>query len=351
MGAGVAEVESKLWEDVEEGEKLPTLEYPITTKVLIMAVTGTRDFMPYHHDDASVEPLGIRAMFVNTMFNQASYGKFVTDWSGPDSDFRGTNLQMVAQLVPGDSSTTNGVVVKKYRDGDDYLVDIECQTENQDQTASRSGATLAMPSREGGAVKVIGEMDKPTMELDPNIPDEAKEWLGKESPKSAGAYEISKSQIQYWCDMVEDGNPLYGDTEYARNSRHNGLIAPPMSLITWTMGRPGWSADYNEPSREPWPRREPSTIIAGFTPPGSTDTIASNSVQTYGVPLRPGDRLSSTSELVNCTPLKRTRLGLGYFMTNLSTYYNQKDEIVGTNLFTLLRYGVPESEAHRLIKK
>jgi hypothetical protein len=50
----------------------------------------------------------------------------------------------------------------------------------------------------------------------------------------------------------------------------------------------------------------------------------------------------STSEVLNCSPLKRTRLGLGYFQTNLSTYYNQRDELVGTNVFTLLRYGVPE---------
>lgn len=51
--------------------------------------------------------------------------------------------------------------------------------------------------------------------------------------------------------------------------------------------------------------------------------------------------LGLTSELLDCSPQKRTKLGPGYFQTNLSTYYNQDDQIVGTNLFTLLRYGVP----------
>ena len=46
--------------------------------------------------------------------------------------------------------------------------------------------------------------------------------------------------------------------------------------------------------------------------------------------------------MVNCSPLKQTRLGPGYFQTNLDTYYNQADEIVGTNLFSLLRYGISE---------
>ena len=65
-------------------------------------------------------------------------------------------------------------------------------------------------------------------------------------------------------------------------------------------------------------------------------------MQAYGTPLRPGDSVCATSELLDCSPLKRTALGLGYFQTNLSTFYNQHDEIVGTNIFTLLRYGVPD---------
>ena len=74
-------------------------------------------------------------------------------------------------------------------------------------------------------------------------------------------------------------------------------------------------------------------------PPGMKETIAQGSIQTYGVPVRPGDRVFSTNETLNCSPLKTTKLGPGYFQTNLQTFYNQRDEIVGTNLFTLLRYG------------
>ena len=36
---------------------------------------------------------------------------------------------------------------------------------------------------------------------------------------------------------------------------------------------------------------------------------------------------------------KDTKLGPGYIQTNLQTFYNQKGEFVGTNLYTLLRYG------------
>ena len=346
--------ESKLWEDVEEGEALPTLRMPITLKTMVAAVCGTRDFMPYHHNSEFTKGLGIRDQFVNTMFDQALFGRFTTDWSGPDSDFRKTTLSMVAQICPGDMAIVEGEVTKKERKGDDYLVEVSMAARADGVgIAAHSTATIAMPSREGGPVQLRTSLDKPEVEQDPRMPDFAKAWLGQETPRSAGAYPVSEAQIMYWADMVQDHNPLYEDTGYARDSRHGGLVAPPMSLITWGMGRPGHTGvdpnapDVENPDGTPWPPRDTSSDEGRprFDPPGATDTIATISVQEYGTLLRPGDRVSQTAEVVNCSPLKKTKIGLGYYLTMLNTYYNQSDEIVGTNLFTLLRYGVPEDQA------
>ena len=98
-------------------------------------------------------------------------------------------------------------------------------------------------------------------------------------------------------------------------------------------------------ARTPWPPKEAVSGEGFPAPPGTTDTIAQGSAQRYGRFLRPGDRVFQTSEVVNCSPLKKTKLGPGYFQTNLQTFYNQKDEIVGTNLFTLLRYGGTPEES------
>jgi acyl dehydratase len=159
---------------------------------------------------------------------------------------------------------------------------------------------------------------------------------------------VSEAQILYWCDMVEDANPLYVDGDYARKSRHGGVIAPPVGLITWGMQRAGHQGvdfeapDCDAPARRPWPPR--NAARSGYkSPPGATETIAQGSAQAYGVVLRPGDRVYARSEVVNCSPRKQTRLGPGWFQTNLDTYYNQRHEIVGTNVFTLLRYGVKDA--------
>ncbi len=343
-------MEFKYWEEVSEGEKLPALRFPITIKTLVLGVCGTRDMMPYHHNPAYAKSLGNRDMFVNTMFEQALFGRFVTDWCGPESDFRETSLQMLGQLVPGDIAVVEGSVKLKCREGNECRVEVELEASNELGVAARASATLAMPSRESGPVRPLLELTKPEVEPDPQIPDFARKQLGRVSSPAQAGYPVSEVQIMYWCDMVEDSNPLYIDGEYARKSRHGGVIAPPMALITWALPRAGQSGvdpdapDVDCPERKAWPPRtdDGAGRDGMFTPPGATDTIATVSVQAYGRPLRPGDRVSSTTELLDCSPLKRTRLRLGYFQMSLNTYYNQRDEIVGTNVFTLLRYGVPE---------
>jgi acyl dehydratase len=349
MPTSVANTQSKLWEEVDRGEQLPVLRFPITVKTLVLAVCGTRDLMPYHHNPVYSESIGNRGMFVNTMFEQALFARFITDWCGPESDFRETSLSMVGQIVPGDVAVIEGRVTRKYREADDCCIELELTAKNELGVAARSTARLAMPSEQHGPVKPFLSLTKPDVPQNPGMPESARAHLGKVSSPHQGAYPISEVQIMYWCDMVEDANPLYVDGPYARKSRHKGVIAPPMGLISWMMGRGGRTGvdssapDVECPERKPWPPIDVAQSAGSgmFTPPGATDTIATKSVQYYGTPLRPGDRVYSTSELLDCSPLKNTALGPGYFQTNLSTYYNQNDEIVGTNLFTLLRYGVP----------
>jgi len=342
-------MESKFWEDVNEGDELPNLEFgPLTVKTFMLMFAGTRDPNPQHHNREWNKATGSRDMFATTPWHQALLARFVTDWTGPESDFRATSLSMGTQVCPGDKLAVSGRVAKKYREGDDYRVLIELTESSQLGVAARAAATMAMPSREGGKVKVLRNVGKMVVEPHPEMPDWAKPALGKVSPKSGpNAYPVSEVQIVYWCDMIENDNPLYVDGEYARNSRHKGVIAPPPSLMVWTYPRPGQSPDMDDPDHKPWPPIEPHQAQGGggfIEPPGAKYVVATNSVQEYGVPLRPGDRLYTTSEFVNCTPLKRTHLGLGYFTTNMSTYYNQRDEIVASALITMYRYGVSEEE-------
>ena len=292
----------------------PKLEFPITVKTLTLAVCGTRDLMPYHHDPAYSKSVGNRDMFVNTMFDQALFARYVTDWCGPESDFRETTLQMLGQLCPGDLAIVQGRVTDKSESGKDKLVKIEMGASSTEHgIAATSSAVIAMPSREAGAVQPVESMGKPVVEPHPEMPDFAKEWLGQVSEPSHGGYPISEVQIMYWCDMVEDANPLYLDGEYARKSRHGGVIAPPIGLITWAMKRAGQQGvdpaapDCNWPERRPWPPLEGGKPRLIPTPPGARDSLCLPP-DIGALPPGPGGRVKSRSRRSPDWPSRRSTL-------------------------------------------
>ena len=134
-------MESKFWEDVEAGETLPVLEFPITVKTLILAVCGTRDLMPYHHDPEYSKSVGNRDMFVNTMFEQALFGRYATDFAGPESDFRETGLQMLNQLCPGDVARIEGTVTEKLEEGGEKRIKLQISATNHIGIAATGTAT------------------------------------------------------------------------------------------------------------------------------------------------------------------------------------------------------------------
>ena len=57
------------------------------------------------------------------------------------------------------------------------------------------------------------------------LPEEVTKLIGQ----SLGTriFEVEKGAIRKFADAVDDQNPLYWDEEYARNSRHGSIIAPP----------------------------------------------------------------------------------------------------------------------------
>jgi hypothetical protein len=340
-------MQSKLWEDVNEGDELPDLVFgPMTIKSFMLMFAGTRDPNPQHHNREWNIQAGSRDIFATTPWHQALFARFVTDWSGPDSDFRSTTLGMGIQVCPGDTVTVKGKVAKKYQEAGDYRVLIDITSQTDHGVAARATATLAMPSRKGGDTQVLRSVPKLRVEPHPEMPEWARPHLRQVSPKNGPtAFPVSETQLWYWCEMIENGNPLYTDPEYASGTRHEGIVAPGPSLMVWTFGHASQSPDVDNPEHQPWPPVDPNRSRGGggyLEPPNAPFVIATNLEQHYGVPMRPGDRFWSTSEFVNCTPEKRTHLGIGYFTTSMTTYYNQNDEIVANHLFTLYRYRRPD---------
>ncbi|MEE8470952.1 MAG: MaoC family dehydratase N-terminal domain-containing protein [Dehalococcoidia bacterium] len=165
------------------------------------------------------------------------------------------------------------------------------------------------------------------------LPPELQEYVGRVSSFVEGPDEVNKAMIRHWCEMVEDANPLYTDEEYARNSEYGGIISPPPMLTTWVY--PRW-----------WPPVEmpPDVGPAQLDLPLGDFPIPAviGLTEEYLLPVRPGDRIRYNTRLESISPLKRTRLGVGHFITTVNCYYNQRDELVGTTQYVLLMYRLEE---------
>jgi hypothetical protein len=137
---------------------------------------------------------------------------------------------------------------------------------------------------------------------------------------------ISVSDIRKWAIAVywpEEPPRLYWDEEYAKTTHWGGIIAPQ------DFNPFAWPVEQKDNVRNAAPVRvnseRPLTGMNG----GQTDT--------YGVPMRPGDVITTRSALVDWEE-NEGRLGLTLYIYNEIRWTNQKDELVKTRRSVAIRY-------------
>ena len=138
---------SLCWEDVEEGQELPTVTMDITCTMVIAGAIASRDFTPVHHDRAFVQNVGMKDIFLNNATICGYVGKYLTDWTGPDGELREISFRIATPCFPGDTMKKTGKVVKKYTEGDQHLVDVEYEFAVPEGRNCGGTGTIALPTR------------------------------------------------------------------------------------------------------------------------------------------------------------------------------------------------------------
>ncbi len=159
----------------------------------------------------------------------------------------------------------------------------------------------------------------------PVITPEQRALIGRETQPRPAPYAVNEAMARFWCEMVEDPNPIYFDDAYARTTWLQGKFAPPAMLFTWGLA-------------PVWPEVQRESPMSQLQIEGCTATIAVNSVQEYFLPLRYGDTLTVTTQISHISEEKTTRLGTGHFVSTKDTFRNQYGQVVGTHTFTLFIY-------------
>ena len=148
---------------------------------------------------------------------------------------------------------------------------------------------------------------------------------------------VNVPMIRHWVDALSDRNPIYLDEQSSLANGHPGIVAPPAMLQTWGMGRPmieGIAARGG--SARPM---EGENVITNLAAAGFTGTLATNSELEFDRYLRPGDHLESEGILESISERKTTGLGSGYFVTWVTTYFDQDQNPVGRQRFRIFKFG------------
>ena len=109
MSATTAPV--RLHPDVQVGDRLPELAYPVTATTVVLGALASRDWRPMHHDkDFAVNRNGTQDIFLNTPNQAAWFERYITDWTGPHGRLGRVTFRMRDSVFPGDTMVFDGVV-------------------------------------------------------------------------------------------------------------------------------------------------------------------------------------------------------------------------------------------------
>jgi acyl dehydratase len=140
--------EQKLFfDDVSQGDAAPEVSQDLGRTDLVMYAGASGDFNPMHHDEVAAQAAGLPSVFGHGMFTMGLLGKAITDYVGV-GNLRLYRVRFTKQTWPGEQLTTHIKVAKKYDEGDEHRVELECEVVNQDGEAKVSGlAVAALPVR------------------------------------------------------------------------------------------------------------------------------------------------------------------------------------------------------------
>lgn len=142
------EHQALFWEDVQDGEELPSIRLPVSMTRLVYLASATRDFSPQHSNSEYAKTRsGTRDAFVNTQFNMGMVSRLATDWAGPSATVRRVKIKMNENVCRGDDMIVTGRVSRKYEKDGEHLVDIDVLISNQERPCSPCEASIALPSR------------------------------------------------------------------------------------------------------------------------------------------------------------------------------------------------------------
>ncbi|WP_248964740.1 MaoC family dehydratase [Sphaerisporangium perillae] len=135
------------YDEIEVGQQIPAVDYPVRRVNLVMYAGASGDFNPIHWNERHAKAVGLPDVIAHGMFTMAEAGRFVTDWAGDpgamvDYGVRFSSMVVVPDNDEGAVITVSGVVEEKL---DDNRVVVALTARSGDaRVLSRARATVRL---------------------------------------------------------------------------------------------------------------------------------------------------------------------------------------------------------------
>src|SRR3954469_12167260 len=123
---------------VAPGDAGPPISHPLPRTDLVMYAGASGDFNPMHTDEVAAQAAGLPSVFGHGMFTAGLLGRALPDYVGV-GNLRNYKIRFTAQTWPGETLTTHVAVARKYEEGTEHRVDLECSVTNQAGDAKLTG--------------------------------------------------------------------------------------------------------------------------------------------------------------------------------------------------------------------
>jgi hypothetical protein len=137
------------WEDVEEGDEVPSVAFPLSVYRLVVEAGANRDFNSIHHNSELARASGAPEMYANTGFLLGMWERTVREFVGLDGAVRRiAGFRMRRFNIVGQTVVVRGRVAGKRRDDGDGLLELELWSEvGGEVTVGPGTVTVALPVR------------------------------------------------------------------------------------------------------------------------------------------------------------------------------------------------------------
>lgn len=139
----------RYWEDVTEGQPVPSVSYPLPVYRLVMAAGANRDFNSIHHNSDWARATGAPDMYANVVFLQGMWERCVREFIGLRGQIRQVSgFRMRSFNTAGDTVTVAGTVSRAWIEGDEGLVELRLESRNSRGVSVGPGTvTATLPLR------------------------------------------------------------------------------------------------------------------------------------------------------------------------------------------------------------